>query len=357
MATEVDEIAYVSLAEVSIDRFDATQAPKTYNLKAPKTGSFSRLYISYNRGTPTTPNYKEPLFEFTSELNASVVNKLEEDGRTTWQLHVKVDSPTDINGMSICTEGLNKCISKYPGFYGQKTRLEKDLVYRPLDSQTGAFIPGTPGSIWLKIGKDSKFKELVPVKDENGKYVIDPKTGRPQFETPSIDYKLLAEKELKVSVIFHIRDIFKGAKISPQLFVRSCVILEMSEAKDVDHTKSSVIDKYYKSVVEEDPEHFEKLTKEFEKLRTSAPKTPITPSLLKPVEQEPNPQSNQTGQPNNFPMLPAPPQQKYLQYPQQTPTFSQPQTLFNQTPQNYHMPMIQPMENNYFAHQTNFPSM
>ncbi len=328
------DVNFLPISSVFSDSFVAPQPPQTYQLKAPKTGSYSRCYLSYNRGTPDKPIIDEALFELTI-CKGVVEEKPNEDGSVGWQLHLQVADPNDQAGLDRAYMGCAKIVGLYKGMFGQPMfnpdapyGVLKNPLYRSVNKQTGAIIDGATPSLWCKIDKKSAFKEVKVKRNADGQPIID-SNGDPEVDTPSIDYKTLKEKDLTVSVILHYSNIYKGSTISPQVMVRSCAILQVSGAGHVDHTKSNKLTGFLKTQMTQDPAYFDNLAKEFEKLRTQAPKPTAGPSLLKPADQ-----SQASGMPPGFPgqlQIGAPPgfppqQQQVPQQLQQQPTqqFQQP---------------------------------
>jgi hypothetical protein len=341
---DASEVNFIPISEVRSEAFIASQPPQTYQLKAPKTGSYSRCYMSYNRGTPEQPVIDEGLFEL-SICKGEVEEKVNEDGTMGIQLKLMITNPDDQAGLDRAYMGCAGVVGLYKGQFGQPHfnpqtphGVVKNPLYRFINKQTGELIQGATPVLWCKIDengkKKSKFKQFKPKKNEDGTFMYD-EHGEPVIEEIPISPRSLAGKDLEVSVVIHYSDIYKGSTISPQVKSRSVVVLDVKGAGSVEHGKSSQLLNHLKEKLQTSPDSFDTLATEFEKLRTSAKAAPA-PSLLKPADP---PQTGlpQAGVPPGFPQqqlqITAPQQQLQIGAPPGFP--QQPGMLPQQVPQGF----------------------
>ena len=327
---DASDVNFISVSQIRSEAFIASQPPQTYQLKPPKTGSYSRCYMSYNRGAPEAPIIDEGLFELNI-CKGEVEEKANEDGTLGIQLKLLISDPQDQAGLDRAYMGCAGIVGLYKGQFGQPHfnaqsphGVVKNPLYRFMNKQTGEFIAGATPVLWCKIDergkKKSKFIEVKPKRNEDGSFVLNER-GEPETEDIPIPPRSLVGKDLEVSVIVHYSDLYKGVNISPQVKARSVVVLDAKGAGSVQHGKSSQLLNHLREKLQTSPDSFETLSAEFEKLRTSA-KTPAGPSLLK-TNDAPQTGLPPGGVPPGFPQQlqigapPGFPQQQQQGFPQQ----------------------------------------
>lgn len=339
-------VNFIPLSECLSESFDALQPPQTYNLKAPKTGSYLRCYMSYNRGTAEQPALDEPLFELAI-CKGTVEEKPNEDGSFGYQLKLTIKDERDQAGFDRMYLGMLNVAFKYKGQFGQAMATIESLkgtlknpLYRIVDKMTGQLVANADPISWLKFdAKKTRFTHLRPRKEKGP-------DGNVEYDQVPIDYKQLVGKELEVSVIINTRDLYKGSTLSPQIFVRSCIILDMNNAGHVEHEKSGQLAEYLKAKAA-DPRYMDDLNEKFEKLKAQGPRTSTTPgasnSLLTAASASsssvppgfPTQQTQHHG-PSTVPQTPAPQYQQFIQQPPQQLPFG---VQMQQQPQQFQMQM------------------
>lgn len=108
----------------------------------------------------------------------------------------------------------------------------KNFLYYQLDSQ-GDPLPGTMPTQYLKI---REFKSIFNVPN--------PKPTNANDKTIKVDHKSLRDKLLDAVVCFQVDNIFRGSSCSPQIFVRTCTILNITDDGSVDMTDDDDINEY-----------------------------------------------------------------------------------------------------------------
>lgn len=291
----MSDLNFIPISSIKSENFLASQPPQEIKMRPPKTGSYWRCYLSYNRGTPQQPVVDEPLFELNI-CKGVVEQKDGEDGNVSWQLKLTIDDPLDQGGFDRAYFGCANVVALYKGPFGQPKFSAtnpygtlRNPLFQPINRQTGEHILGAKPIIWCKIDpKKSSFKQLVPKKNAQGVLLLDSE-GLPEVEEVKIDYKALTECEITASVVLSYNNIYKGAMISPQVAIRSCVVLNVTGIHHVEHTKSEQLMNFVKKQITEDVDYFDKLATDVEKLRLQTPKS--TPgsetSLLKPGSSVP----------------------------------------------------------------------
>jgi len=254
-----EKIGFKTISEIQATDVAALQPPAQVQLKAPKTGSYSRCYITY-------PTGEEFLFELSGKITCYLDQKTAEDGTLSYQLKMDLSNPIDQKGFSEIYKGLSAVVHKYKGAFGQPMfnpanphGVLKNPMFSPMDKNTGELIQGAKPIVWAKIDAKSNFTKVVPKRDRNGNLTRD-------YDLLPVDYKNLAGKQVKASVILHLSDIYKGSTISPQVKIRSCAILEVTNSGYVDHRQSSVLSSLMNDDL--DPEYLETLAKDMDKLKT-----------------------------------------------------------------------------------------
>lgn len=281
---------FISASRIVSANVSAPNPPKQYELKPPKVGKYSRTYLQYNYGTPQQPSISEPLFELA--ITNGTIRKKVKDGKTEWKLNLRISNKQDLAGLEQLDAGMRQVIFKYKGKFNLHSyNPDNDPSFRgsffsPRDDN-GELIQGADPIMSLKINDQSSFQAVI---DSKG-------------NTEKVDYHNLEDKTITCSVIFNPRDLYSsGSAPSPQLFVRSCMIMSVSDKGEVDHNKSDIVRKF----LQENPSMIDTLIEQIAKLKAGE-KT----SLLETATNS----NNKT---------PPPPVQMPVNQPLQVPAVNQP---------------------------------
>ena len=97
--------------------------------------------------------------------------------------------------------------------------------------------------------------------------------GIPECEEEPIDYRDLIDKSIDCGVIINPRDLYRSTGMPlPQFFVRSCMVLNITDSGDVEHSKSEMV----RSFLAKNPEALNTLAEQIAKMRAGG----SSPTLL-----------------------------------------------------------------------------
>lgn len=246
-------MSFVSACDVNAANLVPSGPPKQWTQNGV---SFTHTYMSHNYGTPQAPQTSGALIEL-SITKARIKRKVDQNGKEEWKLIVILTSPTDIRGCDQVDLGLKNAAYKYrvqlatPNFNVENPGpVYRSIYFYPSDSETGILVEGADPMMAMKLNNQSKFEILI---DTEG-------------HTQAVDYHALEGKELTASIIFSprlYRPTGANKTILAQPVVRSCMIVGMSDAGAVDHTKSETV----RAFLSQNPDIINTLAGEIEKLK------------------------------------------------------------------------------------------
>jgi len=265
-------------------------------------GKYKRMYYQYKFAIQTKDGQikeeiSEPLFEMVCDLNTK---------------YSKVGNRPKANCTNINQEDLLGCAELDKARYRSIQQFGNDLDEADFDAGNpkgikGLFFyptdevtrqpTGAPAIVSLKIDTYGKSKFRYPSgQSEDG-----------SIQFTDVPWEEIMNKSIKGIVVFHLRDDYKSTDKRPlvQAFVRSCIILSISEKGEVDPTKSSTALSYLSS----QPDALSDVASQMEIHRTR-----VTASLLAGGEKmTPGTEVSTQGQPGQVQgqqlQLPAPNQQ------------------------------------------------
>ena len=313
----------------------AQNPPKS--IKAKNGEEYTRTYFSYNYGSAQNPYFSEALFEL--QICKGVVKR---NKKGALKLNLTVVDKNDLTGMTKVDKGMAAAVEKYKNLFGlfdftvANAGGFRGCFFYPRVEGTGQLIEGASPIVSLKHNEKSTYKYCEMLKNPDGSLVVDDK-GLPAYKEIPIDYKTLEGKELICGVVINPRDIYRSAGMPvPQLFVRSCMIMSMSDKGEVEHTKSDIV----RSYLAQNPEMLNTLADQIAKMKVgqadnlfakpaSAPPQGI-PSFTS-VPGQSTPAAPSFTSPPSFTSTPGVSSPQFTAPPTQQPAYSQaPQ--FNQTP-------------------------
>ena len=222
---------YISASQIVGESLHAPNPPKEIQ-NARITEKYTRTYLQYNYGTKEKPYYAEPLFELTI-TNGTI----KRNAKKALKLNLKIRDLGDLAGMAQLNLGFANVVNKYKGKYGLRNFSPEhpgDLrgaIFFPAD-ESGIVIQGSDAICSLKMNEKTVFKILKPKADGT-------------YEEETLEQDRLNNKSVTCSVIVSARDLYHATALPiPQLFVRSCLILSMTENGEVEHTKSDMVKQY-----------------------------------------------------------------------------------------------------------------
>ncbi|CAN5700555.1 hypothetical protein BH23THE1_BH23THE1_29930 [soil metagenome] len=273
------------------------QAPNPPKEIASKSGEkYTRTYLSYNYGTIERPYLAEPLFELKI-----CKGRVKKNAKGVTKLNLTITDPDDIKGMDQLSSGFALCVEKHKGKFGLKKfdpespgDLHGALLYP--SNEEGKEIEGASPIASLKMNEKTKFKLLKPK--------IDPETKEPiyvdsvpDFEEEVIDYNTLLDKQIDCSVVVSARDMYRSSGMPvPQMFVRSCMVLSMSDNGEVEHTRSEMV----RGFLLQNPEILNTLADQIAKMKAGGGEKP---SLLQTAE---GPKDNSNPPAQAMPLISSP---------------------------------------------------
>jgi hypothetical protein len=202
-------------------------APPDLCIFETKSERHTKAYLSYNYGTEEEPNIDCPLFKL--QITKGII-KINHRGKP--KLHLYLNNTSDINGLSQLSLGFVHCVDKYKDKFNLRNFNPEHLgdlrgaFYYPMN-EDGEVIPNTSARIDLKIGYQTVFQ--IPTSDGY--------TG--------IDIKMLIGRKILCSVIIHPNYLIcYGGTPQPEIYVRSCIILDIIEKIEDCHAEDEDIKQY-----------------------------------------------------------------------------------------------------------------
>ena len=258
----------IPLSEVKKENFICPKEPTEYTwTNATGTGKFTRTYIKYNQKDPKTgqTSYREAIFELEGKGRV----KMDQHGKITMTVHL--DDPADIAGIKEAYAGSFSAVEKWkgvlrmPNFSAQNPGDCRGVYFCETD-KNGMVIEGSKPMIYLRFDESSIIQTLEQYKQmENGVEVM---KLRPKVIK---DHKILVDKVLHGSIMFSVRDFYRGTTSGVQCFIR-CVMLSpidgITEGSSVDVMSSAIVNKYMKQI-ESNPELLNALKDTVNKLQDS----------------------------------------------------------------------------------------
>lgn len=245
---------FTKIREIKPELLDAPTSPKSSTSSG--GGTYTRMYYKYEGG--------EPLFQLFGKGSVRMSNKY---GRDEWKLNFFLSEDEDVQGLAKLDAGRAACIAKH-----------KNML------KLYDFNPEAPGSIFRgsyfqprdKDGNATSDNYMMSIKIVDNDTTIsnsnNKSNNKSTFEalvdeeggTEVLDYKQLEGKDLEFSLVFYLRDEYKGSgNPSPQIFVRNCVLLKIVDRGKVDQTKSDEVMRYLQS----DPELLNNLAEQLKQLK------------------------------------------------------------------------------------------
>jgi hypothetical protein len=128
----------------------------------------------------------------------------------------------------------------------------------------GNVIAGSAPIMSLKLNEKSRFKVIKPKLNAEKQPVL-LADGTPDFEEEVVNVNTLLGKQVDCSVVFNPRDLYhtRGIPI-PQLYVRSCMILSITDSGDVEHGKSEMVRQF----LQQNPDMLNTLAEQIAKLKS-----------------------------------------------------------------------------------------
>lgn len=298
---------YVAVSKCIANNLQAPNPPKSITItKAGKSETYTRTYLSYNYGTPERPYLSEALFELKI-----CKGKVKRNKKGEIKLNLSITNMEDLAGLSQLSLGFAYIVHKYKNQYGlhkfdpQNPGDLRGSFFYPVAEGTGEIIEGASAIVSLKMNEKTKFKVLTPkvnpetkeplydemdAIDEQGNRVFDEQGNKvvvrfPAYEETNIDYKVLLDKQIDCSVVINPRDMYRSMGTPlPQIFVRSCLVLSVSDSGEVEHAKGELVRKY----LQQNPEMLNSLAEQIAKLKVGesllqtadVPKTGAPPADL-----------------------------------------------------------------------------
>lgn len=310
---------YIPASQIDANMLSAPKDPQEITSK--KSGEkFTRTFLQYNYGTAERPQCSEPLFE----LRICKGNiKKNEKGEV--KLNLSITDQQDLVGLGQLNLAFALCVDKYKGRFGIKSFNPQNpgelrgAFFYPQDKE-GNVLAGSTPIMSLKINEKSRFK-VIKSKLNADKQMIYLADGTPDIEEEIVNINTLIGKQVECSVVFNPRDLYhtRGVPI-PQLYVRSCMMLSITDSGDVEHGKSDMV----KQFLQQNPEMLNTLAEQLAKLKSG--ETSLL-DIVKPKDTS-TPASS-----SNSPMttLPQTPSQSHnpsnVQFSQSQHGFLQPQSM------------------------------
>jgi len=240
------------------------------------THNFTRSYHKYNWGN----SVGDPLFEL-SICEGKVQCKQDDKGNLSWKVIARPQM-SDLKGLDEIEMANRMCVDTFKMQYKQPTfdvnkpeSTWRNLYFWPRDETTGELIEGSLPIMKLGINYLSRFTKVIgynikgvfidiknsPIfekSDSDNKLVnicytinginqclkdVDPEDINPA--TVPIDYKTIEGKQLKFSPVINPSNIYHAGTVPyPQTYMRSCMILSISDKGEVHHNTSSIVRDY-----------------------------------------------------------------------------------------------------------------
>ena len=266
---------FIPAKEISADLLISPFPPRFCTTRPPQNEQFCILPVFY--GQDEFSDNKEPLFKM--QIAKGRIEKKIRDGKESLRLKLTIKNKDDIAGLCELNKGFRNSVFKY--------KRELKLPYFGLDrdcgdvmhtikfaknEMTGEIISGAAHKLVLKIDDRSIFQKPRFV-DASQEYVYN-----------TIQAKDLLEKEILCSVIINPRHLIKwGAPVIPQIFVRSCAVLDIKQI-EVEHTMGSDI----KDFLDSNRQRIDLMNKIN---KVPEPYVPITPTPTLPTQVLPTSQT------------------------------------------------------------------
>jgi hypothetical protein len=290
---------YIPVSQIDATKLSVPKEP--LEIISKKSGEkFTRTYFQYNYGTAERPQCSEPLFEL--QICKGNIRKNE---KGEIKLNLFITNQEDLAGLNQLNLGFALCIDKYKGRYGirnfnpQNPGDLRGAVFYSQDKE-GNVIAGSTPIMSLKLNEKSRFKVIKPKLNAEKQPVL-LADGTPDFEEEVVNVNTLLGKQVDCSVVFNPRDLYhtRGLPI-PQLYVRSCMILRITDSGDVEHGKSEMV----KQFLQQNPDMLNTLAEQIAKLKLDQT------SLLEVAK----PKDTASSPPSNPVTLPQAPSQSNIQF-------------------------------------------
>ena len=192
-----------------------------------KDKKYSKTSFSYNYGSSEQPVQDKAMFKLKIAKGRLFMwnNKL--------RLRLYLTDEADLAGLSQLSIGFAQCVEKNKNIFNIRCFKSTDpgglrkAFYYPMNERTGEPIVGTDARMDIKITNQSIFQLRGPT------------------ETEKIDPITLINKEIICSVIFHVSHLTHYDYLPvPQIFVRSCIILDITDEIENYHIEDEDIKQY-----------------------------------------------------------------------------------------------------------------
>lgn len=258
---------YIEASKIVAANLTAPNKPKEI-ISPSKNGQpgekYTRTYMQYNYMTPKGVYAGEALFELQI-----CKGKVKRNKKGVPKLNLTISDKDDLAGLAQLGVGFANVIYKWKGPLGN-AKFDpnnppsdfRGAFFYPVNEETGEPIEGALPIVSLKLNEKSKFRTLKVKCDSNGIPIMN--NGIPDVEEESIDYTDLLDKTIECGVIFNARDLYRSAGSPlPQLFVRSCMVLNITDSGDVEHTKSAMVQDFLRK----NPEALNTLAEQIAKMK------------------------------------------------------------------------------------------
>lgn len=254
-------MSYIPVSDVVASRLIAPKPPLK---KIGKDNvNYTITYMKYNCGTENEHSVNKVLFQLNITKCQIIMF------RDKLRLRVYLCDQGDIEGLSQLSKGFAYCVDKYK----EKFNLRNFDPKNPGDLR-GAFY-------YLVDEMGEEMREEVPRMDlkinHKSKFQI-PRPDSDEFD--EIDPKELVGKEIECSIIFnpdHLR--YDYGRPIPQIFVQSCIILDIRDI-EIEHT----IDDTVTDFIKKNPNKIYRLSKVVSKL-TVKPQAELPLSICSPCPE------------------------------------------------------------------------
>lgn len=271
---------FTPVSEVVPEKLNVAQTPQTRALPGGKQGTQTRAWYSYAHAEGRSGDAMFELKICKGSIGKAVD---EQTGNVTWKLNLRNIDPEDLEGCARIDRG------RYLNLAKHKVAM-KMLNFdpnHPGDIRTISFIPrnddgsaaGEP-MISLKIDDKSQFKAILGIEGD-------------EVNEVDVDFKALIGEELQCSVIFQLWCDYKGSNAStssPQIYARSCAIINSTSRGRVEHSKSEQLKNFLASATPDQLAGLEAQIAELKKRQAEQPVTLLTPAPPSPAPQQPPPQ-------------------------------------------------------------------
>jgi hypothetical protein len=212
--------SYISAANINQDKFTSIFCQRTHYKSGEK----------YNT-LPLTYNNDKPLFKLQIVKGRIITNK-----KGDLILKISLKNEDDISGLSKLNKGFARCVYQHK-IPLKMHKFDLNIPYDvrsafmyPHNRNTDEIIEGSTPTMDLKIRYNSIFQLPKSVLDE--------------IEFQPFDPKDLLGKDIICSVIINASHLHQsGSMIFPQIYVKSCIVLDIKQV-EIEHTMEDDVINY-----------------------------------------------------------------------------------------------------------------